>query len=663
MRTQAGITEYAALKVVAVPKSKSEYESVEYSLKTAGAADEFFEKKKRDILKEVSTMQQLKGTPNIVDIDDWAIVEKENGPGWYIYIRMELLTPLFTKYRDGSIKEEDVVELGIDICTALAHCEKRAFIHRDIKPGNILVNDVGEHKLTDFGIARTLDHTTAVTGVGTPGYMSPEVYTGADANKTVDIYSLGLVMYELLNDRRLPFVPRNATPRDESAAMTRRMSGEKIPDPLNGSRALKDIVLKACEYLPENRYANAKEMLKALQKLERSGAAEQKEEEHTSGRQSGSGRKAANAGFVGNAGRDSMAWEDASRTVGADDYVNRKRAADDDLNKTSGSGIKPKKKPEADPKPQPGPKPKQKIDKKFFIIAAVVVALIAGIAASGIFSDSGSLPDDGGTTIEPEPEPETETETETETSEETESGSMYFGGYFDPSKGSMVKDPDLYTRLDYEYVGDEIEKVSYEILPDTTLGNGDEQAAAKKLATVFQNYADSYSGRSTLEGDYDFSCRYNLNDGSSELYYSKSYPYVEVSLNGESWDRDEYNPIQDITVNDTRLKLVESAGRMGFSSNYNDIHSDPDRQAQSQYKVGNVYKLQDDMNVRKGPGTSYDQVNTADLTADAKKHAVKGKKACLRKGTEVTCLEVQDDWMRIPSGWVCIRYGDEVYIK
>jgi len=81
------------------------------------------------------------------------------------------------------------------------------------------------------------------------------------------------------------------------------------------------------------------------------------------------------------------------------------------------------------------------------------------------------------------------------------------------------------------------------------------------------------------------------------------------------------------------------------------------------YVAGRIYALQDHMNVRTGPGTNYPIKQVSELTADGKRHATRSTGAAtLRKGTEVTCLEVYGDWMRIPSGWVCCRQGNEVYI-
>lgn len=81
------------------------------------------------------------------------------------------------------------------------------------------------------------------------------------------------------------------------------------------------------------------------------------------------------------------------------------------------------------------------------------------------------------------------------------------------------------------------------------------------------------------------------------------------------------------------------------------------------YLVGETYTLQDYMNVRTGPGTNHSIKQVSELTADGKKHATRSSgNATLKKGTEVTCLEILGNWMRIPSGWVCCKQGSEVYI-
>ena len=213
-------------------------------------------------------MQTLSGNTNIVNCHDVLDIAHENDPGWDIYIRMELLTPLLRHLGNASIvPDEQVIRIGRDLCNALVLCEKRRIIHRDIKPQNIFVSEVGDYKLGDFGIARIKEGTeTGTMRIGTYDYMAPEVYSGSKYNHTVDIYSLGLVLYWLLNERRGPFLDLSVPPTDaeRSSARSRRMSGEPLPPPAHGSTALQSILLKACAFLPQDRYQGAEELLSDL---------------------------------------------------------------------------------------------------------------------------------------------------------------------------------------------------------------------------------------------------------------------------------------------------------------------------------------------------------------------------------------------------------------
>ena len=92
------------------------------------------------------------------------VVDHDGGKGWDVLIRMELLTSL--KEFSTKMTEADVVKLGIDICSALERCAQKNVFHRDIKPENIFINEFGEFKLGDFGIAKVADHTTHHTKIG-----------------------------------------------------------------------------------------------------------------------------------------------------------------------------------------------------------------------------------------------------------------------------------------------------------------------------------------------------------------------------------------------------------------------------------------------------------------------------------------------------------------
>ena len=268
-RNISGIQEKAALKIVSRPKDNSEIESYYDNGYDEASIISSYESEIRNYIKEYKVMKELQGQSNIVSCDDFKVVPHENGIGADIFIRMELLTSLAQVLRKKKLSEQEIIKLGKDISHALILCESKNIIHRDIKPANIMVSQFGDYKLGDFGVSKIMDHTTYATKMGTQEYQAPEVVHMEKYGHTADIYSLGITLYWLLNNRRMPFIDANGkiTAELKDEAMDRRYRGEKLPAPKNGSDELKRIVLKACAYRPENRYASAQEMYDALDKI------------------------------------------------------------------------------------------------------------------------------------------------------------------------------------------------------------------------------------------------------------------------------------------------------------------------------------------------------------------------------------------------------------
>ena len=268
-RNISGMQERAALKIVSRPKDESEIEEDDKNGYDSESIVAKYTEILQDYIQEYKLMKELQGQSNIVSCDDFALEKNPNGIGGKIYIRMELLTPLQKVTKERLLSEEEVIKLGKDICKALILCENRNIIHRDIKPDNVMISSFGDYKLGDFGVSKVMGHTTVGTMTGTEGYIAPEVLHMEKYGKEVDIYSLGIVMYGLLNNRRMPFIEATGklTPSKVNEASMRRYQGEKIPAPYNGSAELKQIVLKACEYRPKDRYTSAQEMYDALDSL------------------------------------------------------------------------------------------------------------------------------------------------------------------------------------------------------------------------------------------------------------------------------------------------------------------------------------------------------------------------------------------------------------
>ena len=271
VRTDYSVESRAAIKVISIPQDEAELDSMCSVGLTADATKTYLREVVNDFANEIRLMESFKGFQNIVSVEDYKVVERTDRVGWDIYIRMELLTPLNTYISDKILSEREVVELGCDICSALERCAQRGVIHRDIKPDNIFLNEFGDYKLGDFGVARTLENMTGgLSQKGTYNYMAPEVEKGSSYNATVDIYSLGIVLYWLLNKRRLPFVSTEKkllSPHDLVTANRRRLDGEPLPAPCNASPAMAEVILKACDPDPRKRFASAEKMKNALKSV------------------------------------------------------------------------------------------------------------------------------------------------------------------------------------------------------------------------------------------------------------------------------------------------------------------------------------------------------------------------------------------------------------
>ena len=271
VREEFGRKYYAAVKHISIPTSESQItEAITEGLENDRESIKgYFDAIAQNLMNEISIMNDVKGKTNIVSYEDHMIIPKSSGVGYDIIIRMELLTGLNDILRHKQLTNLDVIRLGIDICSALEICVQKGIVHRDIKPSNIFVSDSGDYKLGDFGVARELEKTVAMSKKGTYIYMAPEVYRGETANFSADIFSLGMVMYRLLNGNRAPFLPVAAKimPGDNENALARRMSGEAMPAPAFADEELSLVILKATQFDRNKRYASPTEMKKDLLRL------------------------------------------------------------------------------------------------------------------------------------------------------------------------------------------------------------------------------------------------------------------------------------------------------------------------------------------------------------------------------------------------------------
>ena len=270
-RTERGKSFYSAIKIINIPGSQSELNSVRSETGDDQAARQYFQNLVEECIQEVSNMEYFRGNSYIVSVEDFKVMEYLDALGWEISIRMEYLTSFMDCCAEKQLTENEVIQLGLDLSKALEYCRKLNIIHRDIKPENIFVSRFGDFKLGDFGIARELERTmSGFSKKGTYSYMAPEMYKGEKYDSGVDIYSLGIVLYKLMNHNRLPFMnleKQFITYRDKENALTRRMSGEQMEPPAEAGRLFAQIILKACAFDPAKRYQTPEEFYRDLDDL------------------------------------------------------------------------------------------------------------------------------------------------------------------------------------------------------------------------------------------------------------------------------------------------------------------------------------------------------------------------------------------------------------
>lgn len=350
-RNISGVREKAALKIVSRPKDEGEIESYYDNGYDKASIVASYESEIKNYVQEYKLLKELQGQSNIVSCDDFTVIPRKNGIGGDVFIRMELLTSLQQVLRERTLSEKEVIKLGKDISRALILCEKKHIIHRDIKPMNVMVSQFGDYKLGDFGVSKIMDHTTFATAMGTPEYQAPEVVHMEKYGHTADIYSLGIMLYWLLNNRRMPFIgaDERITPEVKSTAMERRYRGEKLPAPKNGSAKLKEIVLKACAYRAQDRYASAQNLYDALTALQDGTSDVKESQKKTSAPSSWMGRQETETigkgqygyGF-GQGQKTDASWGESVGTVGK---PAGKKAVRADVTETVGVHNVPKKDP------------------------------------------------------------------------------------------------------------------------------------------------------------------------------------------------------------------------------------------------------------------------------------------------------------------------------
>lgn len=231
-------------------------------LKNEFAASEDFLRRFRNESKAIALLSH----PNIVKIFDVGFTEKIQ------YIVMEYIDGItLTEYieRQGVLKWRDAVHFTVQILRALQHAHDRGIVHRDIKSQNVMLLSDGTIKVMDFGIARfnrETDKTMSEKAIGSVHYISPEQARGEVTDEKSDIYSVGVMLYEMLTGKK-PFDGDNPV----SIALKHMQATPKRMTEINPSipEGLEEITMKAMQKEPSKRYQTAGEMIKDIEEFKK----------------------------------------------------------------------------------------------------------------------------------------------------------------------------------------------------------------------------------------------------------------------------------------------------------------------------------------------------------------------------------------------------------
>lgn len=212
-------------------------------------------------LKEAKAIGRL-SHPNIVTVYD---VGQDHGT---IYIAMELLEgmPLNKKVQEKTLTLSEIVNIGIQMAETLGYAHQKGIVHRDVKPSNILLQSNGQIKITDFGIAHIEDPSSAVQTqageiLGTPAYMSPEQVLSRPVDGRSDLFSVGIILYELSTGKR-PFGGENI------AAIFHSITHHHPPEPSqvnpNIPKKLSQTIMRCLKKEPEERFETGQALARAL---------------------------------------------------------------------------------------------------------------------------------------------------------------------------------------------------------------------------------------------------------------------------------------------------------------------------------------------------------------------------------------------------------------
>ncbi len=259
------------LKQISVPASAEQVSALLLTGAYASEeeADAYYRKEAESLVREAEARKKLLDCPYILPF--LGVQMEKNDVGYAVYAVLPKRNSLEAYLRENAVSHLRGINMGIDLCVALSALREEGFVHGNLKPGNVFFSDTGRFLLGDFGLISTQDMQYAILPEQyRSSYSAPELggILGG-LNPTVDIYSLGMILYRIYNGNHAPFEDEQTGAK---AAEARRLAGEELPAPIYADYELAAIIKKACAPDPANRYQTPDEMRAELETYMRRNA-------------------------------------------------------------------------------------------------------------------------------------------------------------------------------------------------------------------------------------------------------------------------------------------------------------------------------------------------------------------------------------------------------
>ena len=253
------------LKHISIPESQTQIDAL---LITGAASDEkeahvYFRQIVDDYKNELRSLDQLEGSSNIALYSGCQICDRDSHIGFDIYLLSEKWTTLQEYIADNAMTHLRSLNLGLDLCSALCELRSNGLIHRDVKLENVYLSGLNSFMIGDLGVAAIEDlKYCSMPERMISAYTAPEITDIMNPfNTTIDIYSVGMILYRILNGNHAPFEDEQTSAK---AANAMRNSGTPLPAPLYSDYELSEIILKACAFEPAERYQMPEELMQDL---------------------------------------------------------------------------------------------------------------------------------------------------------------------------------------------------------------------------------------------------------------------------------------------------------------------------------------------------------------------------------------------------------------